>query len=99
MNGFLDTNVLVRYLTNDPAHLAVLAEDLIENEPLLQVSSVILAETAHVLESFYGVSHQQAVDSLLFDPSEGEYSNLWSGQDPCDSRAPPLTPVRARIRY
>lgn len=65
MSGILDTNVVVRYLTGDPAPLAARAEQIIDREPDLQVTDVVLAETAHVLASVYEVPRDEIVDHLI----------------------------------
>lgn len=65
MSGFLDTSILVRYLTGDPAELAEQAAQVIDNEDGLQVTDVVLAETAYVLTSVYRVSRSVVVDHLM----------------------------------
>lgn len=65
MSGILDTNVVVRYLTGDPAALAARAEQIIDRETGLQVTDVVLAETAHVLASVYRVPREEIVDHLI----------------------------------
>ena len=62
---YLDTNVLVRYLTGDPVEMAARAGKLIDSEEQFSLSSVVLAETAYVLESVYRRSRTQVVDALL----------------------------------
>lgn len=62
---FLDTSVVVRYLTDDPPELAERAERLIENSPALIVSETALLETAHVLRSLYGLQREEIVDLLI----------------------------------
>ncbi len=51
MSGFLDTSILVRYLTGDPNDLAERAAQIIDAEDDLQLTDVVLAETAYVLTS------------------------------------------------
>jgi predicted nucleic-acid-binding protein len=62
---FLDTSVLVRYLTADPIDQARLAAQLIESEPEFSVTETALNETAHVLRHFYGLTREETVDLLV----------------------------------
>lgn len=61
---FVDTNVLVRYLTDDPPDLAHRAATILESAPALTVSELVLAETAYVLTSVYRVPRAEVVDAL-----------------------------------
>ena len=65
MRALLDTSVVVRYLTGDPPHLFQASVRLIEGGGDLLVSGVVIAETAHVLTSYYGASRGQVVEHLL----------------------------------
>lgn len=65
MSGLLDTSILVRYLTGDPAELAEQAAQVIDSEDGLQVTDVVLAETAYVLTSVYRVARSVVVDHLM----------------------------------
>lgn len=65
MSGFLDTSVLVRYLTDDPPALALKSAAVIDGGEDLLVTDVVIAETAYVLTSVYGVSREAVVDSLI----------------------------------
>ena len=65
MSGFLDTSIVVRYLTGDPPQLAEKAAQIIDGDEHLQVTDVVLAETAYVLTSVYGVSRSVVVDHLI----------------------------------
>ena len=65
MSAFLDTSVLVRYLTADIPELADQAERIIEHADELHVTPVVLAETAHVLRRLYHVPRGAIVDHLL----------------------------------
>jgi len=65
MSGFLDTSVLVRYLTNDPPTLAAQAERIIDGTEELRLTSVVLAETAHVLGRVYQIPRATIVDLLI----------------------------------
>jgi predicted nucleic acid-binding protein len=57
--------MLVRYLTDDPPNLAEQAAKVIDGEEGLQVTDVVLAETAFVLTSFYRVPRSLVVDHLI----------------------------------
>ena len=61
----LDTSVIVRYLTGDPKHLAARAARIIDGETTLMVTDVVVAETAFVLGSVYGVPRRAVVDTLV----------------------------------
>jgi len=65
VSGFLDTSMLVRYLTDDPPNLAEQAAKVIDGEEGLQVTDVVLAEAAYVLTSFYRVPRNLVVDHLI----------------------------------
>ena len=65
MSGFLDTSIVVRYLTGDPSGLAEQAARLIDGGEELQVTDVVLAETAYVLTSVYRVRRNVGVDHLV----------------------------------
>lgn len=65
MSGFLDTSIVVRYLTGEPPELAEKAARIIDGEERLQVTDVVLAETAYVLTSVYGISRSVVVDHLI----------------------------------
>lgn len=53
MTAFVDTNVLVRHLTDDPPELAQRATRYLAETDELLLPDLILAEVAYVLESFY----------------------------------------------
>ena len=61
----VDTNVLVRYLTDSPPEQAERATNLIEGPGRLAIAPHILAETFFVLTTFYRVTYPKAIDSLL----------------------------------
>ncbi len=63
--AFLDTSVLVRYLTGEPPEMADRAAEIIDTEEPLILSELALVETAHVLESFYQVPREALVDALI----------------------------------
>lgn len=63
--GFLDTSIIVRYITGDPPEMAEAAARLLdEGEPLI-LSEIALLETAHVLASVYQVPRPALVDALV----------------------------------
>lgn len=63
--ALLDTSVIVRYLTGDPKHLAARAARIIDGETTLMITDVVVAETAFVLSSVYGVPRRAVVDRLV----------------------------------
>ena len=65
MSGLLDTSMVVRYLTADPPELAEKAARVIDGEEALQVTDVVIAETAYVLMSVYGIPRSVVVDHLV----------------------------------
>jgi len=64
----LDTNVLVRYLTQDDPAQAKAADDLVERAEsggeALFINGVVLCELVWVLDSCYGLSSVQILDVL-----------------------------------
>jgi predicted nucleic-acid-binding protein len=66
VNGstFVDTNVLVRHLTGDPAEMAARATSYLEAESDLLVADLVVAETVYVLESFYEAPHEQVAEAI-----------------------------------
>lgn len=65
MSGFLDTSVVVRYLVGDAPGLADRAERIIDGAENLQITDVIVAETAYVLTSVYEMEREVVVDHLV----------------------------------
>ena len=61
----VDTSVLVRYLVGMPAAQARKAAALIDGTDEIGVSTVALAECAHVLRTQYGVERADIIDSLI----------------------------------
>jgi predicted nucleic acid-binding protein len=57
--------MVVRYLTGDPHGLAELAAKVIDREDGLQVTDVVLVETAYVLTSVYKIPRPTVVDHLI----------------------------------
>jgi predicted nucleic-acid-binding protein len=62
---FLDTSVVVRYLTDDPPEAAARAAEIIDGAEVVVLSEVVLIESAYVLESVYGVARFDLVDALI----------------------------------
>lgn len=65
MTALLDTSVVVRYLTGDPPRLAARAARIIDSDQQLAVTDVVVAETAFVLSTVYGVARPAAVAALV----------------------------------
>lgn len=65
----VDTNILLRYLTREPTHLAEAARTLLLTAEArgitLLVSPLIVAEVVYVLTSLYGWGREAIVDQLL----------------------------------
>lgn len=53
MIAFVDTNILVRHLTGDPADMGARSTAYLASETTLLLTDLIVAETVYVLESFY----------------------------------------------
>ncbi|HOX04668.1 MAG TPA: PIN domain-containing protein [Candidatus Paceibacterota bacterium] len=73
---WVDTNVIVRFLTGQPPALAAAARSLVAmadtGAAILEVLPVIVAETVYTLESFYGMDRKDvAANLLLFLQSRG----------------------------
>ncbi len=64
MSAFVDTNILVRHLTGDPADMAAHATAYLEVETDLLLTDVVVAETVFVLESFYEAPRVQVADAI-----------------------------------
>jgi predicted nucleic-acid-binding protein len=64
VSAFVDTNVLVRHLTGDPADMAVRATGYLQAEPELLLADLIVAETVYVLESFYETPRDQIAAAM-----------------------------------
>jgi predicted nucleic acid-binding protein len=62
---FLDTNLIVRYLRDDPPEQAERAARVIESDLSLTVSEVTLAEAGYVLIHHYGQDRAAVVDALI----------------------------------
>jgi predicted nucleic-acid-binding protein len=64
VSAFIDTNILVRHLTGDPAEMAARATAYLELESDLLLADLVVAETVYVLESFYEAPRQQVAESI-----------------------------------
>jgi predicted nucleic acid-binding protein len=62
--SFIDTSVLVRYLTGDPPEAFETARAIVDRVESLAVTDVVIAETAYVLRSVYDVPRAVVVDTL-----------------------------------
>jgi predicted nucleic acid-binding protein len=60
-----DTSVLVRYLVGTPVAQARQAARLIDDDLEIGISSVALAECAHILRTQYEVPARDVIDSLI----------------------------------
>lgn len=65
MAALLDTSIVVRYLTGDPPRLAARAARIIDSVETLALPDVVIAETAFVLASVYGVARPKLVEALV----------------------------------
>lgn len=64
MSAFVDTNVLVRHLTDDSPAMAAAASAYLRDEPELLLADLIVAETIYVLESFYETPRGQVAEIM-----------------------------------
>ena len=64
MSGYLDADVVLRYLTDDPPELARRAAVIIDVDDERWLTDGTIAEVAYVLTRVYGVSRPEVVDAL-----------------------------------
>ena len=64
MSAFVDTNILVRDLTGEPAGMAARATSYREVETDLLLTDFVVAETVYVLESFYEAPRVQVAEAI-----------------------------------
>jgi predicted nucleic acid-binding protein len=64
LSAFVDTNVLVRHLTGDPADVAARATAYLGSERELLLTDLVAAETVYVLESFYDAPRDEVAQAL-----------------------------------
>jgi predicted nucleic acid-binding protein len=62
---FVDSNILLRYFTDDIPPLARAAEEIIEADSQLAISAVVLSEVWYVLRKEYGRAREDVLDVLL----------------------------------
>ena len=66
---WVDTNVIVRFLTGQPPDMAAAAKALVESADagatVLEVPPVIVAETVYTLESFYEMDRKDVASKLI----------------------------------
>jgi predicted nucleic acid-binding protein len=63
--GFVDANVILRYLLNDLPDQAAAAAHILDREAELIVTDGTLAEVAYVLSRYPGITREQVVDALI----------------------------------
>lgn len=64
VSAFLDTSVLIRHLTGDPADLAVRATAYLRTATELLLTDLVAAETIYVLESYCEAPRLQVAESI-----------------------------------
>jgi len=64
VSAFVDTNILVRHLTGDPPAMAERATRFLASERDLLLVDLVVAETVHVLESFYEAPRRQVAEAI-----------------------------------
>ncbi len=60
----IDTNYIIRYLTNDNIEMADIAENILMNEVVF-ISHEVLAEVVYVLEGVYSISKVEISDMVI----------------------------------
>lgn len=65
MTGLLDTSVVMRYLTGEPATSAAAVARLLDAGEAFVLTDAVILETAFVLRSQYRRSREEIVDVLL----------------------------------
>ena len=65
MSAFLDTSIVVRYLTGEPQELTEQAAEIIERDENLKITGVAIVESAYVLTSVYEIEREIVVDNLM----------------------------------
>lgn len=63
--AFVDTSILVRYLTGDPPDMASQAASIFDGSPAIHLTDVAVIETAYVLTSVYRYPREVVVDALV----------------------------------
>jgi predicted nucleic acid-binding protein len=62
--AYIDTNVLVCHLTDDPPEQASRATAILENAERLIMTDIVVAELVYVLESYYERPRRQIAESV-----------------------------------
>ncbi len=65
MSGFIDTNMVVRYLLGEPTEQAQNARRIVESDAILLLTPVGIVEAAYVMVRIYGVAREEVVDRLV----------------------------------
>ena len=65
MQTLVDTSVVVRYLVGDPPQQAERAATILDREPDLGITALVIVETAYVLTSVYRIERATVVDHLI----------------------------------
>ena len=60
----LDTNYILRYLLDDNAKMAAMAEEVILHKEVF-IANEVIAEVVYVLEGVYGLDREEISDVLL----------------------------------
>lgn len=65
-NPLLDTNIIIRFLTNDSPHHAEKIEKLFAQSPTssLEIPDVVIFEIVYVLLSFYQLSKEEVIEKI-----------------------------------
>lgn len=63
--GFVDANIILRYLLNDLPDQARAAAQILDRDAELIVTDGTLAEVAYILSRQPGIAREQAVDALI----------------------------------
>lgn len=64
MSAFVDTDILVRHLTGNPAEMAARSTAYLAGASELYLADLIVAETVYVLESFYKAPRDQIATAM-----------------------------------
>ena len=65
LSAFVDTSVLVRYLTGEPREMAEAASRIVDEHDHLIITTEVIAETFYVLSAVYGVPRAVTIDHLV----------------------------------
>jgi predicted nucleic acid-binding protein len=63
--NFVDTNLVIRYLTNDEPSLAERAARVIDSDSPVYLTDVVIAEIGYVLTSIYEMQRPVVIDHLI----------------------------------